>query len=192
MRTTLYLLLILIIAGCSKADFGVPFTDQNIFKNTDYIQVPVYKYEDEYNHKEYTFHGTNDDEIDKRPDFIKIIPYNYFDTISSRPAFAWTSTNSKYVMVAIFNERIAIDYEKNQIRNINSIVWAWNTGMGTGREASIGFDDGCDVVSGTIQYNMKPTPLENGERYILAIWAWDQSAKSIVASSREIPFVIEK
>jgi hypothetical protein len=47
-------------------------------------------------------------------------------------------------MVAIFNERIAVDYEKNQIRNINSIVWAW-----------------------------------------------DENAKNIVASSREIPFVIE-
>jgi len=193
MRPKPYMFLILIIAGCSKpADFGVPFTDQNIFKNTEYIQVPEYPYVDKYNYKTYIFHGTEGDEIIRNPDFIEIIPYNYFDTISPHPAFVWTSTNSKYVMVAIFNERVAIDYEKNQIRNINSIVWAWNTGMGTGRESNIGYDDGCDVVNGIIQYNKKPAPLENGGRYILAIWAWDEGARNIVASSREIPFVIEK
>jgi hypothetical protein len=191
MRPKFCLLSILAILGCSKADFSIPFTNQNIFRNTEYIQVPSFEYKDEYNGKTYTFHGTCGDSIHKTPDFIKVIPYNYFDTISSHPAFSWAKTNSKYVMVAIFNERISIDYEKNQIRNINSIVWAWNTGMGSGLEGEIGFNNGCDVVNGIIQYNLKPTPLGNGQRYILAIWAWDENAKNIVASSREIPFVTE-
>lgn len=74
-------------------------------------------------------------------------------------------------MVAIFNERISIDYSTNQIENINSIVWAWNTGMSTGQEGAISYNNGS---------------------YILAIWAWDWYAEKIAYSSREIPFTVEK
>jgi hypothetical protein len=94
-------------------------------------------------------------------------------------------------MVAVFSERVAIDNAKNQIINDDAIVWAWNTGMGTGREGTIGYLDGCSVIDGEIQYGIDPDPLVQGATYLLAIWAWDQRADEVRYSSREIPFVVE-
>jgi hypothetical protein len=198
MKTIFYILFLTILLGCSKSepDFSIPFTDQSVFKNAKYIQVPLYAYKDNSNGKTYTFQGTSNDLISvsnpQDRSFIHIIPYNYYDTISNHPVFAWEKTGSKNVMVAIFNERISIDNEKQQIKNINAIVWAWNTGMSTGQEGAISYNNGCDVIDGVIQYNMSPTPLENSSDYILAIWAWDEYAEQIAYSSREIPFVVEK
>jgi hypothetical protein len=64
--------------------------------------------------------------------------------------------------------------------------------MSTGQEGAISFENGCDVINGIIQYNRSPKPLENGSAYILAIWAWDESAEHVTFSSREIPFIVEK
>ena len=94
-------------------------------------------------------------------------------------------------MVAVFNERVAIDQQNNQIANPEAMVWAWNTGMYTGQEGSIGYEDRCDVIDGVIQYGTKPDPLVNGESYVLAIWGWDYYANLVRYSSREIPFTVE-
>ena len=60
------------------------------------------------------------------------------------------------------------------------------------RKGAISFENGCDVINGIIQYNSSPNPLKNGSAYILAIWAWDESAEHVAYSSREIPFIVEK
>jgi hypothetical protein len=194
MRPIILTLFLIIILGCAKKepDLSIPFIDQAIFKNARYIEVPLYSYT--LNGKTYTFHGTSNDTISASDDnsIVHVIPYNFYDTLSNQPRFAWAKTGSKNVMVGIFNERISIDNEKQQIKNISAIVWAWNTGMSTGQEGAISFEDGCNVINGIIQYNKSPKPLTNGGRYILAIWAWDEYAERVAFSSREIPFIIEK
>lgn len=191
-----YILFILIIGalGCAPAnapiDFRIPFTDQAIFKNADYIEVPFYTYDD--NGKTYIVHGTSMDIIDydghERTD---VMVSTIIDTISDQPVFAWEKTYAKNVMVAIFNERVVVNNEKQQIENSSSVIWAWNTGMSTGQEGAISYDDGCDVVDGDILYNEEPTPLVRGKGYVLAIWAWDDEANKVIYSSREIPFWVE-
>jgi hypothetical protein len=194
MKTIFCFLFLTIILGCRKGDFNIPFTDQTIFKNAQYIRVPYYTYKDNSNGKTYTFHGTSRDLINfsSSGKITQVIPYDYYDTISNYPVFVWEKTGSKNVMIAIFNDRISIDYEKQQIKNLNAIVWAWNTGMSTGKEGAVSFNNGCDVINGVIQYNMPPTPLKNSSDYILAIWAWDADAKQIAYSSREIPFTVDQ
>ena len=136
MRPIIATLFLIIILGCAKKepDLSVPFIDQAVFKNALYIQVPLYSYT--ANGKAYTFHGTSNDIISTsyNNSIIHVIPYNFYDTLSNRPPFGWAKTGSKNVMVGIFNERISVDNEKQQIKNINAIVWAWNTGMSTGQE----------------------------------------------------------
>jgi hypothetical protein len=182
-----------VLIACREYDPWRPFTDQAIFQHSNYIRVPFYTYTDPLNEKTYTFHGTSNDVINQKSEYepVYVIPYNHFDTISSQPVFAWEKTNAKNVMVAIFNERISIDYSKGQISNINSIVWAWNTGMSSGQEGAISYVDGCDVREGIIQYDKTPSPLEKRKDYILAIWAWNDNLE-IEFSSREIPFTVEK
>ena len=193
MKTFYCIVLISVLIACKEyGEPWRPFTDQAIFQRSNYIRVPYYTYKDPLNEKTYTFHGTSNDIINQKSDYdpVYVIPYNNFDTISSQPVFAWEQTNAKNVMVAVFNERISIDYSKGQISNINSIVWAWNTGMSRGQEGAISFKDGCDVLEGVIQYDKSPTPLENGKDYILAIWAWNEYLV-IEYSSREVPFTVE-
>lgn len=185
----------LILYNCRDDDWSAPITDQAIFTESNYIEVPLYSYKDSFTGNSYVFHGTSNDTISITSESsVHVIPYNYYDTVSSRPAFAWKKTKAKNVMVAIFNERVSLGFLNNHIRisNINSIVWAWNTGMSTGQEGAISFNDGCDVRGGIIQYGKSPTPLEKGKDYILAIWAWNDSNLRIEYSSREIPFTVEK
>ncbi len=198
MRKLLFILLGLIIyASCATEpiDHSIPFTDQAIFQDAIYIKVPLFTYTDRYTNRSYTFHGTSGDQIHNDEDFYNhttVIPYDFFDIVSNRPSFIWEKTQSKYVMVAVFNERVAINNEKNQIANKHSIVWAWNTGMSTGQEGAIGYHDGCNVIDDEIQYGITPEPLEYGHTYMLAIWAWNQKANEVKYSSREIPFVVEE
>lgn len=188
------ILVFIALSSCADIDI-IPFCEGAIFNDTEYIRVPEYSYTDPYTKKQYLFHGTSSDRYNIRTeDFYEIttvIPYDHFDTVSNRPPFIWSKTKSKYVMVAIFNERIAMDQQNNQIANADAIVWAWNTGMFTGQEGAIGFEDGCNVIDGVIQYGTSPDPLEYGQSYVLAIWAWNYNAQMVKYSSREIPFTVE-
>jgi hypothetical protein len=184
---------VIIIRSCGPVEY-VPFTDGAIFEDAKYIRVPEYTYTDPFTQKEYTFHGTSGDELHIKGDFYEqtnVIPYDYFDTLSNRPAFVWERTKSRYIMVAVFRERVAFDYKESRISNYHDIAWAWNTAMSSGQEGSIGYSDGCNVVDGEIEYGKNPDPLEGGRSYILAIWAWDNSANLVTYSSREIPFIVE-
>ena len=186
---------IIVLHSCAPVDDNIPFCDVAIFNEAEYIPVPEYTYTDPYTQNEYLFHGTSSDhstrDIYDTYTILTVIPYDHFDTVSNRPSFIWARTESKYVMVAIFNERVAIDQQNNQIANPGAIVWAWNTGMFTGQEGAIGYEDGCNVIDGVIQYGTSPEPLENGESYVLAIWGWDDHANLVRYSSREIPFTVE-
>jgi hypothetical protein len=193
MKQLLFIGLIISLVGCGEVDTSVPFTNQTIFECRNYIEIPQYTYKDNITGKTYTFHGTCSDIISTPDeDSTYVIPYDYYDTISTTPPFVWKKTNAKNVMVAIFEDRISIDISKQQIKNVNSIVWAWNTGMSAGQEGAISFNNGCNVVNGSIRYDESPIPLTKEKTYILAIWAWDDNASKIAFSSREIPFITVK
>jgi hypothetical protein len=190
------ILAVIALRSCAL-ETSIPFCEVAIFNEAEYIWVPAYTYTDPYTQKEYLFHGTSSDTLtsiidDGTYETTTVIPYEHYDTVSSRPPFIWRKTKSNYVMVAIFNERIAMDQQKNQIANPEAMVWAWNTGMLTGQEGAIGYEDGCSVIQGVIQYGTRPDPLVNGQSYVLAIWAWDNDASVVRYSSREIPFTIEE
>jgi hypothetical protein len=196
-RTAAAILIPVALVSCGKVDLTIPYCEIAIFREAEYIWVPEYYYTDPFTNREYLFHGTSSDQKtgvveDEEYERTYVIPYDHFDTVSSRPSFIWEETKSKYVMVAIFSERIDMDLQTNRIANEEAMVWAWNTGMSTGREGSIGYADGCSVIEGVIQYGTSPDPLENGASYILAIWGWDKSANYVRYSSREIPFTVEE
>lgn len=110
------------------------------------------------------------------------------ETTTTTPSFAWTATGRRLVFVGIFNENLSI--RDGRIANPESNVWAWHSGLGTGREGSIFFTDGRDVVSGELQVDSAPTPLATGKSYVWAVWAWDSGGKEITHSSPEILFQV--
>lgn len=111
------------------------------------------------------------------------------DTVSATPAFTWVQTNCRLVFVGIFADRIIV--KDRRILNPNDIIWAWHSGLGTGREGSIYFADGVDVKQGSLQMGVSPTPLQGRRGYIWAVWAWDDDGLKIARSSKEMFFVVQ-
>jgi hypothetical protein len=110
------------------------------------------------------------------------------DTVSSTPGFTWVQTKCRLVFVGVFAQRIIVKDRK--ILNPGDIVWAWHSGLGTGREGSIIFTDGVDVNEGILQTGVPPHPLQGGRGYNWAVWAWDDDGLKIAWSSREMFFVV--
>ena len=119
---------------------------------------------------------------------INTIKPAFNETASSTPAFVWQATGQKYVFLGIFSERIIA--KNNIIENINKNIWAWHSGLGRGREGSVYFSDGFDVVSGELDQNRSPTPLLSGE-YYWAVWAWAYDGIKVTYSSQEMYFIVE-
>ena len=105
------------------------------------------------------------------------------DTVSLPIQFTWTATGADLVYLGIFNQKI--DMALGKIKNINDNIWAWHSGLGQGREGSVVFSDGFDVVDGKMETTHSPTPLENGKTYYWAVWCWDKNGITITASSEE-------
>lgn len=115
----------------------------------------------------------------------------YLDTLTtSTPSIFWEPTGQPIVMAAIFNDN-NINVSNNNITNWNRAVWAWHSGMGTGREGNLLFLDGKRVVNGDIDYNNPPLALDTNNYYYLAVWAWDDKGISIKYSSPQIYFAIK-
>ncbi len=187
----LYSLCIFLICSC-RVKRDRPFIIGTIFPGSKHINVPYYQYTDLIT--DITYYITSAiiyNETDEEWDLFEPFYDHPFDTVSDKPVFIWSKTNSEYVMVAVFSERISIDYNKNQISNSEDIVWAWNTGMQEGIEGNIAYDQGRNVVNGEIQYNKPPEPLEKGWCYVWAVWAWNDDATEISHSSSEMPFCVE-
>lgn len=108
---------------------------------------------------------------------------------NSMPSFTWKVTGQRYVYLAIFKNNIIV--QSNRIQNIKDNVWAWHSGLGTGREGWVQFGDGRNVTDGVLQLNLEPTELLFGESYYWAVWAWDDEGKIITHSSQEMFFIVE-
>ena len=126
-----------------------------------------------------------------------IFPDSYFietgvpgfgETVSSTPTFTWRVTRNQLVFLGVFTENIVV--KNNSIVNAYDIVWAWHSGLGTGREGNVFFSDGLNVVNGELQDGTQPTPLQNGQGYSWAVWAWDYEGKEITDSSQEMFFYV--
>jgi hypothetical protein len=110
-------------------------------------------------------------------------------TVSTTPEFSWEATGQQLVFLAVFNTNIIVS--NNAIANPQNIVWAWNTGLGTGREGSVFFSDGESVVNGKLAPNSPPTPLISGQTYVWAVWAWDNNGYKISNASTETFFTAQ-
>jgi hypothetical protein len=78
-----------------------------------------------------------------------------------------------------------------KILNTAANVWAWHTGLGTGREGNVRYDQGVAVVNGVLQTDAAPPPLVEGHDYVWAVWAWDDSGRQVTNSSKEIFFTVD-
>ena len=103
----------------------------------------------------------------------------------------WAPTKQKVLMVAIFKNTIIV--EKNEIKNKEDIVWLWNSPkefdegtleVKTGKKAT--YSNGKFNLSSISE---KEIWLKPGT-YIYCIFVWDDYGHNIIASSREIPFII--
>lgn len=116
----------------------------------------------------------------------------HLDKYPSEPTFEWENAQSNLVAAAIFKDQIRVSLDGGRIQNTNDIVWTWNSGMGTGSQASgktiIAYEDGKDVEGG--ETLTTSTPLETGQVYFWAVWAWNENGTAISFSSRAIPFLV--
>lgn len=110
-------------------------------------------------------------------------------TVSPTPQFVWRATGMRLVHAAAFDENI--DIQNGRIANPTANVWAWHSGLGTGVEGLVRFEDGMDVRDGELQEGAPPTPLEQGQSYVWAVWAWNESGTEVTNSSPRIFFSVD-
>jgi len=110
-------------------------------------------------------------------------------TTTTTPVFTWKATGQKLAFLAVFDANIQT--RNSVIVNSQANIWSWHSGLGTGREGAIRFEDGRDVVDGNLQVVGPPTPLESGQSYTWAVWAWDNEGKRVTHSSEEMFFVVQ-
>ena len=81
--------------------------------------------------------------------FYGTIPINLEITPKSNtPSFAWRTTGSRFIVLAVFEDKI--DLEGKAVTNSQDVVWTWHSGIGKGREGNVSFSDGADVKNGEI------------------------------------------
>jgi hypothetical protein len=91
---------------------------------------------------------------------------------SATPSFTWNREFVPLRVIMIFDQGIDINRESLTINNMVDAVWAWNSDMETELVRTISFEDGLNVVGGTLQSG-KPTPLSN-DYYYIASWTYDE------------------
>lgn len=153
--------------------------DYNYYRNT--INVSPYFYSD--SNKIYYINGDL-----SLQNLIKYQDFKYVDSVSSKPSLQW-SGGGELVATGIFKNRI--ETTEKGIKNIQDIVWLWHSGLGTGRNGSVKFTDGRNVLNGKVDEISFPTPLTKGNFYSWGVWSWGISGEKIYASSREQIFIVK-
>jgi len=115
--------------------------------------------------------------------FYGTIPINLEITPKSNtPSFAWRTTGSRFIVLAIFEDKI--DLEGKTVTNPQDVIWTWHSGIGKGREGNVSFSDGADMKNGEISNPAIATFLEPNSIYYVAIWGYDD-ADNVMYSSKE-------
>jgi hypothetical protein len=110
-------------------------------------------------------------------------------SVSTQPTFSWKATGQQLDFVGIFVANIAV--RAGQIVNVEANVWAWNSGLGTGREGNVFYTQGVPVRGGVLDPPATvPPPLPPGN-YVWAVWAWDSLGMKVTHSSEEIFFTAD-
>jgi hypothetical protein len=116
-------------------------------------------------------------------------PQNGDTLMVTNPSFVWEASGKKMVFLGIFEDNISVS--NNRITNVEDNIWAWHSGMASGRIGMVRFEDGFNVEGGEIIVDAPPTPLETGRPYIWAIWAWSDRGTIVTHSSRELAFLVD-
>jgi hypothetical protein len=208
-------LLILIALSCTDADvtmqqncLGSQSTRTNwcgTSSTNSFIQKasanPVFNVSDKINISPYSFinsahlcggDATLDSVCSLKSDCCNAL--RVIDKLSTSPELRWPSISNSLIVAAIFMEPVELFSNGQSIRNTNSIVWAWDSGMETGSQSGgvtyINYNDGRKVVDSKVT-QLPPEPLEIGRMYTWCVWAWNDEGTQIVKSSAAIPFIAE-
>lgn len=109
--------------------------------------------------------------------------------VNRTPTFTWESTGQRLVFAGIFSRNVTI--VRQSIGNTVDNVWAWHTGLGTGREGNVAFGDGVAVIDGEVVVGSAAAPLVQGRAYVWVVWAWDFIGRKITHSSPEAFFTVD-
>ncbi len=101
---------------------------------------------------------------------------------TTNPTFSWTPTNSNLVFAGIFAEPIRVS--DGRIVNESDIVWVWHTGLPAGIEGSVSFSQGVRNYDSS----EPPEPLQSGQSYFWAVWAWNNQGTAMTHSSPQSRF----
>jgi hypothetical protein len=169
--------LVLFYQGCEKEDNTV-LNEELIFRNSYEIKIPPFKYA--------LLQG---DTIYVRGDLS--FNSDIIDTVPSTPVLSWEPVESEIVCAAIFKESIQSD--NHLITNDTSdIVWIWHSGLSAGKNGLVKFEQGVSEIDPVKpESDLRAEPLNQGQIYYWAVWAWDNSGIEINFSSRELKFVVK-
>ena len=161
------------------------------FNNTDTIFIPAYQYYDGN-----SFHNIKGDEslndivdVESCCDLLAHIDY-----ARDEPFLEWSvPINYELMAAAIFDKQIKLTKDGLRIQNTDDIVWTWNSGLDSGSfdggKMQIKYSYGKMVHSGEIA-DGPVVPLVSGKIYSWFVWAWNANGTKVIASSREIPFIV--
>lgn len=110
----------------------------------------------------------------------------------TEPTLQWPAQTG-YTVAAIFTEQVSANKDRTAIANDNKAVWAWHSGLNTGKvengTTTITFDEGRAIRNGRIMDDELPATLESHRIYFWAVWTWNADKTAIVASSQQVPFI---
>jgi hypothetical protein len=170
------LFIALLYQGCEDEDEPV-LNEELIFRNSQEISIPPFEYvlvpgDTVYVRGDLSFNSAT------------------VDTVPATPVLSWDSVESKIVCAAIFKDSIQCD--DHAITNDTSdIVWIWHSGLSGGGNGLVKFDQGVrQINSDKPEALLRAAPLNQGQTYYWAVWAWDNSGIRINFSSRQLKFTV--
>jgi hypothetical protein len=175
-KLIILLFLALLYQGCEDEDEPV-LNEELIFKHSQEIIIPPFKYA-----------LTPGDTVYVRGD----LSFNSatVDTVPPTPVLSWDSVKSNIVCAAIFANSIQSD-DQTITNDTSDIVWIWHTGLSGGENGLVKFEQGVRQINTSQPESLlRAAPLNQGQTYYWAVWAWDNSGITIKFSSRQLKFTV--
>ncbi len=170
--------LAMLYQGCED-EGGQILNEDLIFKNSNEIQIPPFKYA-----------LTQGDTVLVRGDLS--FSSATVDTVPPTPVLSWDSVKSNIICAAIFINSIQTD-DKTITNDTSDIVWIWHSGLSGGENGLVKFEQGVSQINPDKPESLlRAPPLNNGQTYYWAVWAWDNSGIKINFSSRQLKFTVRQ